>query len=87
MHLMFERTRGILSSMKFSFLGSLTFASRLKVAVVAVVAVAVLLVPGCSDTGSPPDETAKVSPPEPPKDPNAKWKGATVKVKSIKDRS
>jgi len=69
--------------MKFSSSGSLTFASRLTVAVVAVA----VLLPGCSDTGPPPDETAKVTPPEAPKDPNVKRKGATVKVKSIKDRS
>ena len=70
--------------MKFSSLKSLTFASRLKVVVIAVAAV---LLPGCSDSGPAPDETAKNAPPAPPKDPNAKKKGATVKVKSIKDRS
>ena len=70
--------------MRFSSPGSLISASRLKVVVIAVAAV---LLTGCTDTGPPPDETAKNAPPAPPKQPNVMQKGTTVKVKSIKDRS
>jgi uncharacterized lipoprotein YajG len=70
--------------MKFSSLGSLTFANRLKVVVIAAAA---LVLPGCSDNGPPPDETAKNAPPAPSKEPDVKKKGAPVKLKSIKDRS
>ncbi len=52
--------------------------------VFVVVAVALVLLQGCSDTGPPPDEKIKSEPVVPPKQPNIKKGGTTVKVKSIK---
>jgi hypothetical protein len=69
--------------MKFSLPRPLTFASKSKPLVIGFA----VLLQGCSDVDPPPDETAKNAPPAPPKEPNVKQKGATVKVKSIKDRS
>ncbi len=67
--------------MKFSLRRVSTFASLSRVLVIAVV---VALLQGCSDTGPPPDEKFKSTPVVPPKQPNLKKGGATVKVKSIK---
>jgi hypothetical protein len=59
------------------------------VAGTVILAVAALLVQGCSsDMGPPPDQTAKNNPVAPPSgEVRAKGAGAPVKVKSIKDRS
>ncbi len=70
--------------MKLSSPSFFTIASRLKLVIIAVVAI---MLSSCTDNGPPPDETAKNAPPAAPKDPNVKKQGAAVKVKSIKDRS
>ena len=57
---------------------------------IMLVAAATLVLQGCgTDTGPPPDQTAKNNPPAPEKQPvvKAKGGGGVMKVKSIKDRS